>query len=188
MEHTAKYEFTGEIHTVHKNGIAHTVNRIRALKDFAPPNKIGEVHKGDLGGWIESEENLSQDGLCWIDEEAVAIEKATIKDNAYVCENSWIHGNAVISENGTVDESAIVGGNVIVCGDAYVGGEAQIYGYLTIKGTVIITGYIIINNSSNITVIKCDDDLPFDENALLESQRTVLDGNIRIDSSITQDD
>ncbi|WP_375664594.1 hypothetical protein [Bartonella sp. CL162QHHD] len=36
------------------------LHRIRALRSF------GKVKKGDLGGWVESEENLSHEGNCWI--------------------------------------------------------------------------------------------------------------------------
>ena len=38
----------------------HILHRIQAMRDF------GGVQKGDLGGWVESEENLSHDGDCWI--------------------------------------------------------------------------------------------------------------------------
>ena len=34
--------------------------QIRALKDF------GNVKVGDLGGWIEKEANLSQQGNAWV--------------------------------------------------------------------------------------------------------------------------
>lgn len=34
--------------------------RIRALKDF------GNVKAGDIGGYIEREENLSQKSICWV--------------------------------------------------------------------------------------------------------------------------
>ena len=37
-----------------------TVYRIKALKDF------NDVKKGDLGGFIQNEMNLSQDGNCWV--------------------------------------------------------------------------------------------------------------------------
>ena len=37
-----------------------TLYRIRALKDFS------NVKKGDLGGYIESESNLSQEDNCWV--------------------------------------------------------------------------------------------------------------------------
>ena len=44
--------------TIKVYGIA--LHRIQALKDF------GDVKKGDFGGWVEKEENLSQEGNCWI--------------------------------------------------------------------------------------------------------------------------
>lgn len=44
--------------------------QIKALVSF------GNVEKGDLGGWIEKEENLSQDGNAWVSGNA---DYATIK-------------------------------------------------------------------------------------------------------------
>lgn len=38
----------------------HTLHRIRALKDFL------DVHKGDLGGYVETENNLDQIGDAWV--------------------------------------------------------------------------------------------------------------------------
>ena len=67
---------------------------------------LGKVNIGDLGGWIETENNLSQNGMCWVDEEAVAMESAVVKDYAYVCGNGVICENAVICGRGTVDENA----------------------------------------------------------------------------------
>ncbi|NDK07840.1 hypothetical protein EOM39_01180 [Candidatus Gracilibacteria bacterium] len=52
--------------------------RIQALKDF------GDVKKGDLGGYIEKEDNLSQDGNCWIYNEAKVYDEAKICGNAKV--------------------------------------------------------------------------------------------------------
>lgn len=55
-----KYGFTGE--TLDYNG--HHLHRIVALKD------LGDVNKGDIGGWVESEKNLSHEGNCWVDDDA----------------------------------------------------------------------------------------------------------------------
>ena len=46
--------------------------RIRACKDF------GDVKKGDFGGLVESEDNLSQYGECWIYEGAKIIGKRKV--------------------------------------------------------------------------------------------------------------
>ena len=51
-----KYEFTDETKTVH--GV--TLHRIVAIRDFS------NIASGDTGGWVEKEENLSHNGLCWV--------------------------------------------------------------------------------------------------------------------------
>lgn len=51
-----KYRLTDE--TIKRKGF--TLHRIQATKDFA------DVHKGDLGGFIENESNLSHEGNAWV--------------------------------------------------------------------------------------------------------------------------
>ena len=63
-----------------------TLYRIRALKDFR------DVEAGDLGGWIQSENNLSQRGDCWIYNEAKCM------DNAKIYDNSTMHNNSVMCD------------------------------------------------------------------------------------------
>ena len=85
-----KYELT-------KNFIEHNgkkLYQIKALKNF------GYVRAGDLGGYIEKESNLSQEGNCWVFVNAKAYDEAKVYDDAYVrgyaevCGNSKIRGNA----------------------------------------------------------------------------------------------
>ena len=81
-----KFELTSEC--IVKFG--RTLYRIRALVAF------GDVKEGELGGFLEKEENLSQDG------------------------NAWVRGSAIVSENATVRGNAIVSGNATVRGYARV--------------------------------------------------------------------
>ena len=55
-----KYEFTGETKQINLLFRTATLHRIRAVVEF------GLVKIGDLGGWIEKEENLSHDGKAWV--------------------------------------------------------------------------------------------------------------------------
>ena len=55
--------------------------RIEALKDFSL------VKKGDKGGFIESENNLSHNGECWV------------WGNARVCGDAEVWGNAEVVNN-----------------------------------------------------------------------------------------
>ena len=48
------------------------LHRIKAVKNFA------DVKKGDLGGWVENESNLSQEGDCWLYDDAKAFNRARV--------------------------------------------------------------------------------------------------------------
>ena len=60
-----KYELTEE----KKVFLGTALYRIRALKDFELLDGT-IVHAGDLGGWIEKEDNLSQEDSAWVYGEA----------------------------------------------------------------------------------------------------------------------
>ena len=81
-----KYEFTGEI----MECMGRTLHRIRAVRDF------GDVKAGDLGGWIETESNLSNDGNAWV------YGDAWVYGNARVYGDAWVYGNARVSGNAMV--------------------------------------------------------------------------------------
>ena len=70
--------------------------RIFALKDFP------DVKKGDRGGLIEGEHNLSQTGDCWV------YKNARVFGNAYVGGNAKIYGKAEVFEKAIVYEDACV--------------------------------------------------------------------------------
>ena len=99
-----KYELTKESKQVGDV----TLYRIKALKDFA------DVKKGDLGGWIEKESNLSQEDSCWIYDEA------RVSGDAMVYENAKVSGKAWISEKAWVSGDAKVSGKTWLSGDAIV--------------------------------------------------------------------
>lgn len=79
-----------------------TLHRIEALRDFTTSDGA-IVHKGEKGGWVESENNLSHDG------------------------NAWVYGSAQVYGNARVCDGAQVYGDARVYGDAQVCGDAQVY-------------------------------------------------------------
>ena len=92
-----KFELTEEFVT---NSFGNRLFRIRALEAF------GDVKAGEVGGFLEKEENLAHDGTAW------------------VC------GNAKVYENAEVCGDAKVWGGAKVCGNAEVWGDAEVYGNL----------------------------------------------------------
>jgi NDP-sugar pyrophosphorylase family protein len=118
-----KYRLTQSYIGVHRNKFLY---QIEALKDF------GYVKKGDLGGYVESEDNLSQEGNCWLYKGSMVIDTAHVFGNAYV-ENSIIFNNARI-----FDDAYVFG--------AEIGGEVVIEGNSRIGEGVLLTGSIHLTN------------------------------------------
>lgn len=139
-----------------------TLYRIRALRDF---NTVtGEtVFKGDLGGFIETENNLSQEGYCWIFNNAKVYDDARVSEDAKICggaeifDSAEVFCNAEISGKTQIFYGAHVCGNAKVydeaevCGDAYIGGEVQIYGNAKICDKARIFGKAAIFENAEIS-------------------------------------
>ena len=134
--------------------------RIVALKDFS------NVKKGDVGGLIEKEENLSQEGNCWVYDEATVSGNAYVSGNAVIADCACICGGACVCSNACVRGQAFVCkhaqvfGDAVICGDAEVWDSAQIYGKAWINGVSIggdayvrgnIKLWATIKNHSHIT-------------------------------------
>lgn len=81
-----KYELSGET----KEVAGKILHRIKALVDI---EKYG-VKAGDLGGFIESENNLSRYGNSWVADDA------EIYSNAQVSGNARVAGDALIANEG----------------------------------------------------------------------------------------
>ena len=110
--------------------------RIIALKDFS------DVKKGDKGGLIAAERNLSQEGDCWISENAQVFGNAWVFDNAQVYDNAKVYEKARIFGKAEVYGNAVVRGNAHIFGDAKVCGGAWVYGSTRIYRDVKISGTV----------------------------------------------
>ncbi len=105
-----KFELTSDFIT---NTFGVKLFRIKALVEF------GNVKAGELGGYIEKEENLNQYGDAWVYGNAKVYGDAEVYGDAKVCGDAWVYGDAK------------------VYGDAWVYGDAKVYGnadYVTVKG------------------------------------------------------
>lgn len=123
-----KYEFTGET----KKWGDSTLHRIRRLSD------------GKLGGWIESEENLSQNGNCWVADDAM------VYDNAEVYSSAQVFGNAEVYGHAHVYDHAKVYGNAEVYGNAHVYVYAEVYGYAKVYGNARVDSWAKVYGNAKV--------------------------------------
>ena len=108
--------------------------RIKALKDFR------DVRKGTVGGYIESEQNLSQEGDAWVCGNAQVSGDALVYGNARVYGYARVSGDARVCGNAQVSGDARVLGNARVCSDAWVYGNARVYGNAQVSGDARVLG------------------------------------------------
>ena len=121
-----KYQLL-ENDTIQING--QILYRIQALQDIP-----GVVKKGEFGGYIASEENLSHEGECWVGNEALVFGDAQVYGNAQIRDNAWIFGDAKVYDNARVYGYARVYDNVWVGGDMKVGGKIELGGDIILMG------------------------------------------------------
>jgi hypothetical protein len=149
-----KYEFTGET----KDRFCRTLHRIRACRSF------GNVNAGDIGGWIEKEENLDHDGTCWVSDNACVFDTAHVFGNAQVSNKAMVFHDARVFDDAQVSEAALVFDKASVynrakvfgrawvgdssavcesarvCGRAWISGRSMVYGDAWVYGKANIRG------------------------------------------------
>jgi cytoskeletal protein CcmA (bactofilin family) len=118
-----KYEFTDEIRTSFPT--ATVLHRIRALRDFS------DVKKGDIGGFIEKEENLSHEGDCWI------YGDCWVLGDTQVSGNGMVSGFVMVFSGVKILDNARVSGHIVLYRDVEVSGAAQLSGHMVLSGVKI---------------------------------------------------
>ena len=144
-----KYRLTDE--TIEFNGVK--LYRIEALKDF------GDVKKGEQGGFVQSEKNLSQFENCWICDDAKAYgdsfvaENAVLLDFAQICDDaiatgySRIYNRAFVHQRAMITGRAIIRNGASVGGNAAVVGEAKVIEFSKVEGSSIVNGHAEISDA-----------------------------------------
>ena len=158
-----KYEITDIQHPDNAN-----LHRIKALVDI--PGR--GVKAGDLGGYIQSENNLSQDGNGWVSGNGRVTDNGKVTgngwvtgyglvagyglvtDNGLVADNGWVSGNGRVTDNGRVIDNGSVTGNGKVTGNGRVAGYGRVFGDAMIKKpTDILTISSLGSRNATLTVL-----------------------------------
>lgn len=136
--------------------------RIKAVRSF------GDIKEGQQGGLIETENNLSHDGLCWVYEDGKVIELAKVYGDAKVFSGE-VSGAAKVFDAATVDDSVVldyaeVSGNSLVSSNSEVSGHAKVYknaqilNKSTIKDYAEVSGNTVVDGSIVSDYAKISDD------------------------------
>lgn len=123
--------------------------RIRALKDFH------NVKKGKVGGYVESERNLSHEGEAWVYSDAWVSGDARVSGNARIAGDARILGNARIAGDAWVLGDAWVSGDAWVLGDAWVSGDARISGDARVLNRHSVVWFSNVGTENGTLTVYC---------------------------------
>lgn len=149
MHKGKKYELTG-IRCPNRLRTSANVQRIRALRDINNPG-MPIIRAGDLGGFVESEANLSHEGECWVAADAIVVSKAKVSDNALVTGEAYVGGGATVKGSAIVSGRACVIHKAVVEDRALVTDETNVLIFSCIKGDARVEGEAIISDSATLT-------------------------------------
>ena len=107
-------------------------------------HRIKRIEDELIGGWIESENNLSQEGDCFVYDNAMVYGDAEVCDNAIVFDNAKVYGRAIIGND------AEVSGNTMVYSNAMVFGNSRIFGDVKVSGNSRVFGEVKISDNAEI--------------------------------------
>lgn len=120
----ANYKFTGK--TIKHDGIK--------------LHQIQRLDNGEIGGWIESKENLRQSGNCWVDKDSKVLGHSIVKGDAVV-KNSVILDSTVKGSAEAVDSTlydmSVVGGEAKVSNSKIQASEVK--GHAVIVDSAVLT-------------------------------------------------
>jgi NDP-sugar pyrophosphorylase family protein len=120
------------------------VYRVKATKDF------GNVKMGDVGGYVQSENNLSKEGLCWIYDNAMVLENAKLRGNARLRDKAVIEGNSIVEDISIVRDNSYISGSSRIKGCTLVSGRTHIF------NSLVFDDYVTDTNINNGIQMKCE--------------------------------
>lgn len=118
-----KYEITEIAHEKYP-----FLHRIRALRNIG-----SEVKAGDLGGFVESENNLSFEPR----DDAWIFDNAIICNDAYADKGSYLRGDAIACDHAYVSQGTLLAGHTRAEDDAYIRG-ATLMNHARASGFAVI--------------------------------------------------
>lgn len=190
MEQGKKYEILRNFN-VNING--RDVYKIRALRD------VGTVPAGTLGGYVESEANLSHKGDCWIANSAIACGDSRVSGNARLLDEAKLFDQAAIRDEATVAGQAELHDFASAEGQATVSDRTMMRDHSKVRDNAVVSnGRIVLKGHSSVAEdAVVEGKTRLENSARVEGQahvkhtvlngKSLIDGNANVTSAILND-
>ena len=141
-----KYRLTDKTKVSHDGQILYQIQALRSFKIMDG----SEVSAGEYGGWIEGPQNLSQNGNCWVANDACVYGDAFVYDNALICNTAIVCGSSRVYENAVIFHSAIIKECADIRGESRISGCSVVCGFTQVSGSTIIKDYAVVDGKTTI--------------------------------------
>lgn len=124
------------------------VYRIKAKLDLVVNGEI-VVKRGDIGGYVQSYDNLSSRGTCWIYDDAVVCQDAVVKEHARATDNSKLFGSARLSgfaqakDNAVLTDSSSARDYAVASNNSNIGGRSRLTNRAKVGGEAILVDTLV---------------------------------------------
>ena len=135
-----KYEITDIAHPVYPE-----LHRIRALRQVRE-----DVPVGELGGYVQSEANLSQEqDDAWLYDDSISRDDARVCDGARLYDQAMAQDLALVSGSSTMYDNAVACDNAILTAgcirnEAIVCGNARVRENTITHASPVVTGQVVV--------------------------------------------
>lgn len=151
--------------------------RIQALRNF------GDIKAGDLGGFVQSEYNLSHSGDCWIYNNAKAMDNSEVLhnsemydysemyDNAKMYDSSEMYDNSSMHDNSIMYDNSKMYNNSTMYDNSEINGYSEMYYNSVLKNNEKLYGTLYskvdkfievnVSNGKLITIVKKNNKILF---------------------------
>ena len=150
--------------------------RVKALRDINPVG-LTTVPAGTMGGHVDGVGNLAQEGECWIADEAMAGDQATVSGNASMRDRTALVGNAHLMHSAQMSDESCAMDGASISGDARVSGKTLVRGSARVSGTTRLHDLeITAGGLEDARIRGLDKDVPyvFDSSALSPSHQRAM--------------
>lgn len=159
--------------------------KIRALKDFTLRDG-NSICKGDFGGFVSSEENLSQEGTCWIGKDSVVLSNARVSGDALVKNTSIVSGSAVIADKAIVSRS-VIKENAKILDIATVSGGSTVRDNAIVQDYAFVDAAIVSGSAKILGHAEVEGDSRISDNAIIRNFATVFHSSVSGNAIIERD-
>lgn len=106
--------------------------RIRAVRDIVNDKGGIVALEGQLGGFVQSEENLGQSGYSWIANDAKVYDEAHVVGDSLVRDNAEVFNHAMVTSESELSGDCVVSGDCMI-ENSRIGEHARVFGDAIVK-------------------------------------------------------